>query len=208
MKEMFFTDRCLMASWSKIFISAFGITAFTLLPNIASSKQTGVANIPQASNQSCDAAIAAVKSSLAKGGYFVPWKLPKRPGASTAITIKPKVVFNNDSIQTNYYDHPTERTRTVVFQLSGHGTRLYQGLMSSPQLMAKLSAQVMAGCKQVGLVEFTHWHEGYVPVGYFPDNTARTFTWIDIGDGNPHHKTIETESGSRIVYEWGYYFSP
>lgn len=68
---------------------------------------------------SCEAAIASVKSSLAQRGYFIPWKVP---GAS----INPQVEFDNNSILNSYYDYPTDRTQTVVFRLSGDGTRLYQ----------------------------------------------------------------------------------
>jgi hypothetical protein len=179
------------------------LAAIVLLPQIVSAKQPGVAQISETSRASCETAIASVKSSLAQGGYFIPWKIGRR-----IASIKPEVVFDNNSISNTYYDYPTERTQTLVFRLSGNGTRLYQGLMSSPQLMATLSAQIMAGCKQVGLVEFVHWHEGYVPVGYFPDNTARTFIWTDLDRRSPNQRWIRTAEGSRILHQWGYYFSP
>lgn len=189
-----------MNSISKILLSSISITALTVLPGIAHAQKTGIARIPQ-SSANCETAIASVKSSLAQRGYFIPWKTPRR-------LIKPQVVFNNNSIQNYYYDYPTERTRTVTFFLSGDATKLYQGFLSSPQLMATLGAQIMSSCDRVGLVEFSHWHEGYVPVGYYPDLTARTFTWTDIDENNPNQRWIQTENGSRITYQWGYYFSP
>jgi hypothetical protein len=115
---------------------------------------------------------------------------------------------DKNSIQDNYYDYPADRTEAVVFELSGDMDKLYRGLMSSPQFMAILSAQIMSECDQVGLVEFHHWWEGFVPVGYFPDNTARTFTPVEFSSDSPYQKSIETSNGSRAMYQWGYYFSP
>lgn len=184
---------------SKILLST-SIAALTVLPGIAHAQTSGIARIPQSSTR-CETAIASVKSSLAQRGYFIPWNAAGR-------SIKPQVVFDNNGIRNSYYDYPSGRTQTVGFRLSGDATRLYQGLMSSPQLMATFSAQIMASCDRVGLVEFSHWHEGYVPVGYFPDRTARTFTWTDLDENSPNQRWIQTTNGSRIQYQWGYYFSP
>ncbi|MGG6264770.1 hypothetical protein [Leptolyngbya sp. AN10] len=184
----------------KASLSAIAIATLSVFPQIANAKPPGSARIPD-SSASCESAIASVKSSLVQRGYFIPWKSARR-------SITPQVVFDNNGIRNYFYDYPTERTQILTFRLSGDGTRLYQGLMSSPQLMATMSAQIMASCDRVGLVEFAHWHEGYVPVGYFPDRTARTFTWTDLDENSPHQRWIKTSNGSRITHQWGYYFSP
>lgn len=137
-------------------------------------------------------------------GYFIPWKSPP----PLARQIKPRVLLDTNQMQNNHFDYPARRTSTVRFYLSGEMSKLYQGLMSSPQLMTALGAQIIAECDQVGLVEFAHWWEGFVPVGYFPDNTAQTFTWVELDDKSSTQKWIETSRGSTVLFRWGYYFSP
>lgn len=189
---------------SKLFSLAVISTAFTLVPTISQSKPPAVVQIPKNSTLSCEEAINKVKGDLARRGYFIPWKT----NSSRSGIVKPKIWIETNLIEDNYYNYPIERSEAVVFGLSGDSTKLYQGFMSSPRLMATLAAQIMGNCDRVGLVNFSHWWEGYVPVGYFPDSTARTFTWIDISSDSPYQKFIETPEGSRVLYQWGYYFSP
>jgi hypothetical protein len=179
------------------------VAATVLLGMAKASAQhhQGVA-LPVSQTVSCGTAIDGVKADLAERGYFIEWK-----GAGR--TIYPRVEIDGSYIQTYYYNYPAERTDTVTFFLAGDSTRLYQGLMSSPVLMATLGSRVMAACNQVGMVMFSHWWEGMVPVGYFPDGKVRAFQWMDMEFGNaPHQRMVQTEEGSRILYEWGYYYSP
>ena len=194
-----------MYSFSKVLFSVIGATVFSILPSVAYSREPGVARLSKNSNIGCEKAINSVKTTLVRRGYFIPWQ---GRGGSRVGTIKPKLLRDKNSIQDNYYDYPADRTEAVVFELSGDMDKLYRGLMSSPQFMAILSAQIMSECDQVGLVEFHHWWEGFVPVGYFPDNTARTFTPVEFSSDSPYQKSIETSNGSRAMYQWGYYFSP
>ena len=192
-----------MNFFAKVFIPAIGAAIFSCLPTIADSSEPAMVQLPKEnSNISCGDAIATVEADLARRGYFIPWDPP------ITSKIMPEVKIDKTAIQENYYDYPPERTETVIFKLSGDLNKLYQGLMSSPKFMATLSAQIMAECEQVGLVEFAHWWEGYVPVGYFPDRTARTFTWVDDHESIAHQKKIETPNGQRFLWQWGYYFSP
>ncbi len=188
---------------AKVLIPAICVAVFSFSPEVAYPDEPAIVQLPdENSNVSCGDAIAAVEADLARREYFIPWD----PPITSKIT--PAVKIDKTVIQENYYDYPSERTETVIFKLSGDLNKLYQGLMSSPKFMATLSAQIMAECDQVGLVEFAHWWEGYVPVGYFPDNTARTFTWTDDHESIAHQRKIETPNGQRLLWQWGYYFSP
>lgn len=177
-----------------------------VMAQTTSIAQASVAvSIPEASDTtSCSDAISSVEAELAEGGYYIPWQMP----GPNPRQIQPEVVISDDDIEMFYYGYPVERTQEVTFALSGDMNRLYQGIMSSPQLMSTFSAQIMAECDQVGLVEFAHWWEGAVPIGYFSDNTARPFTWIDLDPNGPHTRTAETSHGRTVQYEWGYYFAP
>ncbi|MCY7406794.1 MAG: hypothetical protein LH631_05275 [Alkalinema sp. CAN_BIN05] len=185
---------------SKVLLSVISVSLLATLPTIAHSKEPEIVRIPQKSDLSCDGAIAAVKQDLRKRGVFSEWKTPPK-------VIQPRIRFDAERIKIGYYNYPVDRTEAVIFGLSGDSTKLYQGILSSPVLLEMLGAQVMAACGQVGIVEFVHWWEGSVPVGYFPDRTVRAFKWVNIR-GNDHQR-IEMRNGSeRTVFEWGYYFSP
>lgn len=188
---------------STVFLSVIGVTVFTSLLT-AHSREPPQVKLPKNSSMSCEEVINSVKIDLVGRGYFIPWKTLGPQGK----LIQPQVLVDKNLIQKNYYDYPVDRSESVVFRLSGDMNKLYSGLMSSPQLMATLSAQIMAECDQVGLVEFAHWFEGFKPVGYFPDNTARTFTWVDPGSSSPYERSVKTPEGSRVVFQWGYYFAP
>lgn len=178
--------------------------ASALLSTTAYSKEPAIVQIPKNSSLGCQDSIKRIKTDLARRGYFIPWETNiVRSGL-----IKPQVQIKSNIIQDNYYNYPASRTETVIFKLSGDSDKLYLGFMSSPKLMATLGAQIMSSCDRVGLVHFSHWWEGYVPVGYFPDGTARTFTWTDWRSSSSYQKIIETPNGSRSLNQWGYYFSP
>lgn len=101
------------------------------------------------------------------------------------------------------------RTQQLDINLSGDSIKLYQGLLASPVYLSSLGALIIEGCPDIGLISFNHWHEGGVPVGYYPDNTARTFRWINYTDSS-YTRMVFGMNGSRVgmMYEWGYYFSP
>lgn len=72
--------------------------------------------------------------------------------------------------------------------------------------MESLSARILGSCQDFGLVEYAHWYEGYVPVGSFPDGSARSFIWVDTsytGDNK-----YARSNSDDVKYKWGYYFSP
>jgi hypothetical protein len=185
---------------SRLLLSLVSLSLFTTLPTIAHSKEPKIVRIPQKSDLSCYGAIEIVKQDLKKRGAFSAWKTPRN-------VIQPRIKFDPENIKNNYYNYPVDRTETVIFGLSGDSTQLYQGILSSPVLLEMLGAQVMAACGQVGIVEFAHWWEGSVPVGYFPDRTVRAFKWVSIR-GDDHLLRVEMRDGSqRTVFEWGYHFS-
>ena len=170
--------------------------------NVLASPKLGM-SLPNRSGESCGAAIDAVKLDLAQQGYFIKWK------GIRGNPIYPRTELNGGEIQGAYYGYPEDRTDTVTFFLAGDLTRLYKGLMSSPVLMATLGGRVMSACDRVGIINFSHWYEGYVPVGYFPDGTVRVFQWTDRrGSNGQHQRQTETPEGTRIQYEWGFYSSP
>lgn len=185
------------------------IYVFTLLTSAAAlaaasgaaySHEHVSAPLPQESDLTCNEAVDQAAADLAEKGFFVPWNEPN------VGQIEPEIAASDDNIQKFYYNYPPNRTQTITFGLSGDSTALYQGLMNSPQYMSTMAAKIMVECPQVGLVEFSHWWEGVVPVGYFSDNTARPFTWVDdVGFGSSEYTR---QNGSTIQYEWGYFFSP
>lgn len=161
---------------------------------MAYANKTAIVKLPVDSNISCEESINQVKFELTKKGFFV----PSRSGAGTG---NPKVQIYKNRILSSYYGYPAARTETVSFLL-GEAANLY----SSPKFMATISAQIMAECSQVGIVEFG-WFEATMPVGYFSDNTARVFTWVP-PDNSGHSKIIQTANGEQALFQWGYYFSP
>ena len=168
------------------------------------------AQSPSSSATNCTEAISGVEDALAEGGYYVPWDtgLPYRPRVTPAVFLK------DDLISSSFYGYPPERLQSVTFRLTGDSTRLYNGIMNSPQLLTSYTSQIMDACTQVGLVQFQHWWEGVVPVGYFSDGSIRQFEWIDIEpaeDSAPSGlrvRTVQTSDGPRALYPWGYYYSP
>ena len=107
-----------------------------------------------------------------------------------------------------YYGVPPGRPQQLDVNLSGDFDKLYQGLLASPVYLSSLGARIMEACPDIGIVSFNHWHEGVVPVGFFPDNTARTFRWVDLTEG-PHSRMLPGEDGMNVLqHEWGFYFSP
>lgn len=162
--------------------------------------------LPRNSIATCEQTITGIKADLAKQGYFIPWKDPiGRRGV-----IQPKVQIDKEQIARSYYGYPADRTQAVFFRLSGNPNRLLQGLMRSPRLMTTIGAKIMAECDQVALVQFTvPWEEGLFPVGYFADRMVRPFTWVDIDPEQGVHQTVVGQgSDRRVMFEWGYYFSP
>jgi hypothetical protein len=152
------------------------------------------------SAQSCSDSQASVTSELRSKGFFIPYRVGQ--GSSRSRTIYPKLTLDDQQIQKYYYGYPQERTQALSINLSGDSTKLYVGLLSSPVYLSQLSARIMSSCPSIGLINFNHWWEGGVPVGFFPDGTARTFQYIEFRD-----KNHTARQGDVTQYEWGYYFS-
>ena len=187
-------------------LSILLILAGLFIPNLAIANQKqAIVEVPPKSRLSCDDAIANVKEYLTQRGFFVPWKSP-RGG-----TGNPQVKIDKNTIQRGYYGYPSDRTESIVFVL-GEVRNLY----SSPKLMATLASQIMADCNSVGLVSFAYWWEGSANVGFFSDNTARTFINIYAVRSREeeeklratYSRTIKTPNGDRRQFQWGYYFTP
>ena len=187
----------------KDWLSAVLVAMLVLFGNdVSASPKLGV-SLPERSGESCGSAIDEVKKDLAERGYFIPWK------GTQGNRIYPRTELNGGEIQEAYYDYPKDRTDTVTFFLAGDSMRLYQGLMSSPVLMMTLGGRVMSACDRVGMINFLHWYEGGVPVGYFSDGTVRVFQWTDRnGSDGQYQRRTETPEGTRIHYKWGFYSSP
>jgi hypothetical protein len=154
----------------------------------------------------CTEAQSSVQSELRSRGFFSPY----RANAGTRIVrmVYPTITLDSTSIGKYYYGAPLGRPQQLDINLSGDSDKLYQGLLSSPVYLSALGARIMEACPDIGLVSFNHWHEGGVPVGYFPDGTARTFQWVDLGEG-PHTRLVPGSDGMNVMqYQWGYYFSP
>ena len=160
----------------------------------------------KSTTSTCAQAQSTVQEELRKRGFFSPFRA--NAGTRMARTVYPTVTLDSTSIGKYYYGAPPGRPQQLDINLSGDSDKLYQGLLSSPVYLSSLGARIMEACPDIGLVSFNHWHEGGVPVGFFPDDTARTFRWVDLTEG-PHTRTLPGEDGTNIMqYEWGYYFSP
>jgi len=154
----------------------------------------------------CTEAQSSVQSELRSRGFFSPYRA--NAGSRIARMVYPAITLDSTSIGKYYFGAPAGRPQQLDINLSGDSNKLYQGLLSSPVYLSALGARIMEACPDIGLVSFNHWHEGGVPVGYFPDGTARTFRWVDLGEG-PHTRLVPGEGGMNVMqYEWGYYFSP
>lgn len=194
---------------ARLFLSTVSATACTWLStaNAYSNESVSIA-IPDDSSKSCVEAIDAIETELIERGFFEPWQIqyPNR-----VLPITPEVVTSATDIQNSYYNYPTNRPHSVTFKLSGDSGKLY-GLLGSPQLLSIFGARIMADCTQVGLVNFDHWWEGGLPVGYFSNRTARPFAWRDLlfvgGELSLDGLPIRTSQDDRSLYPWGYYHSP
>ena len=154
----------------------------------------------------CAAAQSSVQAELKSRGFFSPYRA--NDGTRIARMVYPAVTLDSTSIGKYYYGAPPGRPQQLDINLSGDSDKLYQGLLSSPVYLSSLGARIIEACPDIGVVSFNHWHEGGVPVGFFPDATARTFQWVDLGEG-PHTRQVPGEDGMNVMqFEWGYYFSP
>lgn len=154
----------------------------------------------------CTEAQSSVQSELRSRGFFSPYRA--NAGTRIARMVYPTITLDSTSIGKYYYGAPPGRPQQLDINLSGDSDKLYQGLLSSPVYLSALGARIMEACPDIGLVSFNHWHEGGVPVGFFPDGTARTFRWVDLVEG-PHTRLVPGEDGMNVMqYQWGYYFSP
>jgi hypothetical protein len=187
-----------MKKFKGLFSQSITLIALSFIFIDSAHSTRATVSIPASSNQTCQEAINSVGKDLASKGAFVPHNtdLPQ------VGRVEPKVSIKKGNFYQNYYDYPTNRPQMVEFILSGEMNRLSQGVMSSPNFLATSTAKIMADCPQVGMVKFQHWWEGFVPVGYFSDSTARTFTWI-----NPYNSNLGEARTRNGKYQWGYYSS-
>ncbi len=154
----------------------------------------------------CTEAQSSVQSELRSRGFFSPYRA--NAGSRIARMVYPAITLDSTSIGKYYFGAPAGRPQQLDINLAGDSNKLYQGLLSSPVYLSALGARIMEACPDIGLVSFNHWHEGGVPVGFFPDGTARTFQWVDLGEG-PHTRLVPGADGMNVMqYQWGYYFSP
>ena len=186
-----------MNSLSKLFLLAATIATYgsiTANSSYGYSRAPVPVKVPEDSNKSCEEAINAVEAELAEKGFFVPWE---HKFGERSVSFSPKLTISRDEIGRSYYNYPQNRPHSITFFLSGEASRV-ESLLGSPQLMAIYSAQIMSDCYQIGLINFNHWWEGYIPVGYFPNDTAKMFTYI-----NRSPRDFE----GPAVYQWGTYYS-
>ena len=175
-----------------IMFLAVGTIAFTAAPAIADRKQA-IVDVPPKSRLTCEEAIANVKEDLTQRGFFKPYRyIPNRPFS------QPQVRFKNDTIQKAYSGYPPNRFDEVSFDTVGA-----KDLSKSPKLMATLAAQIMADCDRIGIVRFHLGWGDIQPVGYFPNNTARTFIEGSAPIRRRADGTVET-----VPLQWGYYWIP
>ena len=186
-------------------LSILLILAGLFIPNLAIANQKqAIVDVPPDSRLSCDEAIANVKEDLTQRGFFVQWRLPR------GVIGNPQVKIDKNTIQNNYYGYPSDRTERVIFVL-GEISNLY----SSPKLMATLASQIMADCNNVGMVSFAYWMEGSANVGFFSDNTARTFVNIYAVQPREEREKLEatysrrvrTPNGVNSQYQGGFDFT-
>lgn len=188
-----------MKKLQRLFGQSITLIAFNLIFIDSAHSTRATVSIPDNSNQTCEQAIDSVGRDLASKGAFVPHNtdLPQ------VGRVEPEVSMKNGNFSQDYYNYPTNRPQMVEFMLSGEMNRLSQGVMSSPDFLATSTAKIMAECPQVGMVNFRHWWEGFVPVGYFSDSTARAFSWV-----NPYNSNSREARTLNGKYQWGYYSSP
>lgn len=145
--------------------------------------------LPPVSLISCEQSIDKTREWLVSKQAFVPFISNTRPRR-----IEPRVAIEYGDYSQQYLTYPSGRPEKIVFYLSGDADRIWQGVLGSPQTLTTFASLMMASCPRVGMVEYRHWFEGYLPVGYFPDNTAKAFTWVDASDSR--------------VRDWGFFYSP
>jgi len=172
------------------FLAAASFTTFLFIQYLNNSARATTTSepIPNGVLISCQQSIDKTREWLISKQAFVPYTTNTRPGR-----IQPRVEVVNGNYSEMYQTYPSGRPQKIVFYLSGDANRIWQGVLGSPQSLTSFAALMMGACPKVGLVEYRHWWEGYLPVGYFPDNTAKAFTWVDHGD--PRRT------------QWGYYYS-
>lgn len=207
--KLFLLSTCLLLEsvWLTQSVLAKSTHTQTLSIKNADLPTLTVAQVPDSSSSTCSEAIHNVEIALAEGGYYIPWEnpIPSRP------TIMPEFRIDDSAIERSYYDYPSDRKQSVTFRLSGDSAKLYRGIMSSPQLLTSYTTQIMAACRQVGLVNYQHWWEGVVPIGYFSDGSVRPFEWVEFrrsGNGSEPGSPVMREVNGRPSWRWGYYFSP
>lgn len=197
---------------SKIVIYSTIAIALTIPAAVTFAREEGLVKLPKKTNTSCEASINSVKSYLIKNGYF---SLKPTAGLSGGV-FNSRIQTDKNRIRNSYYEYPTVRPELVSIYLAGDSKKVLGTFSRSPQLMVKLGAQIIAGCDRVGMIEFSApWEEFVRPVGYFPDNTVRTFSWLENRDETeirsgkyPNQRILVTPTGSRSIYKWGYYYSP
>lgn len=175
-------------------------------PNNAQAKPFYFTRL-KSTTATCAQAQIEVQKELRGKGAFSPSSY-KWGNEQLTIKINPSMTIRNEPIHKLYYNAPVGRAQELAIQLSGDISRIDQGVLSSPVYLSSLAARIMEACPSIGLVRFRDMIEGSVPVGYFDDNTARTFQLVDPGS-EPHTRSITGRDGVSVgQYEWGYFASP
>ena len=177
-----------------------GIFAINLAFIAPAHSNLASVRIPTSSNRTCQQSIDFVRRELVSKGAFVPF----HPRGTSRERIEPRVSVQNGNFAREYHSYPRNRPHKAEFVLSGDENRILN-VMASPQFLTILASQIMASCPQVGMVNYQHWWKDNIPVGYFPDGTARTFTWVDVDD--PRLGGWDNR-GRQLPSQWGYYFVP
>lgn len=143
------------------------------------------------SSQSCSDTQTGIMRELRSKGLFIPYRAYQ--GSPQSRTFYPKMAVSNDEVQ-RYKGYPQARIQTLKIDLSGDYNKVSSLISSHRVYLSQVSARIMASCHRIGLVEFrSPWDYGeiVVPVGFFPDGTARIFQYTN------------NDRGEKL--EWGYY---
>ncbi|WP_141712704.1 hypothetical protein A5482_014635 (plasmid) [Cyanobacterium sp. IPPAS B-1200] len=157
------------------------------------SQSSGIpVRVPTSSNKTCQQSIDAVAEELRRKRAFSPIRIYEYMGTAYE-EVHPEIIRRNDHVFKDYPEYPRNRPEAVEFKMVGDENKIFE-VMNSPQFIAILASQIMAACPRVGIIYYRYWYEGYRPVAYFSDGTARAFTWVYFDDPREN--------------QWGYYYSP
>jgi hypothetical protein len=176
-------------------------------PSPALSQPVGYAQLKETSLSCVDAQSSLLAQLRAKKAY-IPFLNTGFTGGRKVQMLMPRPPeIDSNLIRSGFFDIPSARNDALIISLAGEANYLWYGIMSSPSLLAKLSAEIMSACPNVGLIEYRHWWEEVVYVGYFSDNSARLFKDTNRYEESSKDKFSNHDStlqGKRRQWKWGY----